>query len=496
MGVNISAVGFIRQLQGVVSVSAAGDGCDNIQAAGLEVFDLGRGNGLLVDDLADLRGGAFIVALEVFVLFQDSGGVGVVEGLHNIGTGPGELSIVFRAGFGAQLFDLGSLQVLALSILGIEFIGQVAAVAVILDFNAFAQERGSGLSSKAAIRNLVEVIGVISRNRNTEGVFINQVNTGQFLGAFFASGTGVELIGAFPADGRTAGGFAGGSFRIHRRQAGHRSGNIVFRGDGAAVGELQVILNFNGVGQGAVFVDGFFMRIHNGIVPGESAFLGGFNSAQANSQAVDVIVRRAGRVLAEGRHAELAGQFGGRTQDDGIIFLLGRPVNQSTGGRPEGVGGIFLNALDLRVVQIVILVAVQRNFGQQVIPAGDVQFPPGGVDVIFGLVLTGGGAVVNHGHGQEVQTKQFLLTINSDVAEAGFFVFFHISDSDASANLFVQGGVILAILVVAKGHHVEFGLIRNVGRVNGFSESGAEHGDCHDNCQDQCQQFLHKGSLL
>ena len=292
------------------------------------------------------------------------------------------------------------------------------------------------------------------------------MKTSKLLGAFRAVGTSVLLIGILPADDGTIAGFTGSSFGADGGTKCHGEREIVLSGDSAAIGELQVVLDLDGVGEAAVFVGDFLMGFNNGVVPGVAAFLGGGDGFQTGGQAFNVVIGSARAGLAESGITELTGQFGGVAQDDGIVGLFRGPVDQSRSRTPEGVGGIFLNTLDLSVVQIIVFVAVQRDFGQEIIPAGDVQSPPCGVDVIFSLIITSRLGVVHHGHGQEIQTEEFLFSVHGDVTKAGFLVFSYVCDGDVGTIFVVQGSVIFAILVVAQGHDLELRLIRNVRGIN------------------------------
>ena len=89
-----------------------------------------------------------------------------------------------------------------------------------------------------------------------------------------------------------------------------------------------------------------------------------------------------------------------------------------------------------------------------------------------------------------------LFAIHSDVSEAGFLVFGHVGDGDILTVLFVQGGVILAILVIAQGHDLEFRRFHDVRGINAFGASKADSRQHHNQRHEQSYQFLHLVFLL
>ena len=464
MRVDICAVGFVSRLQSFVGCCAAGNCCDNVKTAGLEVFELGCGNDLLVDNLIDARSCAFIVALEVLVSHKDCGRVGIVEGFDAIRTGPRICRIVFSRGIRAELFDSSGLNVLAFFVLCIELVGQVAAVAVVLDFNAFAEPCRRIVRGEAAVGDLIEVVRVVLGNGCGEGVVVDQVETCEFLGAFCAVRTGVLLICALPANVVAVGDRSAARFGRNRGSERHGEREVILRGDGAAVGELQVVLDLDREGQGAVLVELLFVRFNNGVVPLITALFVCGDGFETGGQTFDVVIGSTRVGFAERRITELAGELGGVTHDDGIVFLLRGPVDQRACNAPERVGRMLLNALDLCIVQIVVLVAVQRDFGKQVVPTGDVQSPPCRIRILFSRIRCGRGGVVNHCHGQEVETQQMIFAVHLDIAEA-LVIFRDIVNREAGiccAVDFIQGLIVLAVLESAELGRREFRRFDNV----------------------------------
>ncbi len=449
MGVDVLAVGAVGKSKGLVGGSAAGDGRDDVKAAGLEVLKLGVSDDLLVDDLLDVRNSALVVALEVRVDLQDSLRGGRVEALHAVGAGVGERSVGSLGGLGEVVLDHSGLRV-GVAVLGVEVAGDVNALAVVSKVGV-AQEEVDGLSGECAVGDVVEVRQLVSGDGDGEGVVVDQTQTGE-SGRAGAFGAVIELVGVLPADDGAAVGLLAGGLGPDRSQAGSGVDNVVLRGDGGAVGELHVVEDLDGGGLVALFINLFTVLLNDGRVPHVAAFLGGGDGLEADGQVLNVQVRGAGVGLAERGVTELAGELGGAAKDDAVVFLLGSPVDQSVGRIPERVGGVLLNALDLGIVEIVVLVGVQRNLGQEHVPAGDVQTPPSGVNVVGSGIVTSRLGVVHHSHGQEVQAELVLLAVDLDVGQAGVGILDHVSDGDALADLLVQGHVIRAVLEARKLH--------------------------------------------
>ena len=508
MGVDVLAVGVVSQGDGLVGLVATGDAGDNVQVAGLEVSALGVGNDLLVDDLADLGDGALVVALEELVLHQGSGLVSLVVGLDAVGAG---------VGISIGLVPSGSLDVSSVSegiaVLGVEAVGQVDAVAVVHDVE-LAQPQGQVLSGEGAVSDGVEVGQVLGINGDGEGQLVQQTDALELLGdgAVLGGVGAVVSVEGVEADEVHAGHVVlAGSLSGDGGGEGQGEGDVVLSGDSGAIGELQIVVQLDGDGAGAVLVVNLGMLSDDGVVPDVAALLGSNDGLQTDDQVLNVQVSSAGVVAAEGGVTELAGQVGGVAQDDGVVLLGGGPVDQSGGRGPVGVGGVLNDAADLSVVQIVVLVGVQGDLGQQVVPALDVQLPPGGVDVILGLpdAALGDSAVVDHGVGQEVHAQGVQGAIDLDVGEAGLGILDDLVDGDVLAELAVQGDVVNTVLLVGQG--LQLGDVLS-GRLSGLDGCGGggldgssglnglgaagNQAQNHDNRQNQGKQFLHFLFLL
>ena len=522
MGVDVLAVGTVGKSNGLVGGSTAGDGRDDVKTAGLEVLELGIGNDLLVDDLLDVRNSALVVALEVGVQLQNSLGGGGVKALHAVGAGVGERSVGFLGGQGEVILDLGSLDK-AVAVLGIEVAGDVDAVAVVSKIGAFAQVELDGRSGESAVGDVVEVRQLISGDGDSEGVVVDQTQAGE-LGSAGAFGAVIFLVSILPAENGTAVGLHAGSLGPDRSQAGSGGDQVVLGGDSGAVGELHVIEDGDGDGLVAVSIFLFAVLLHNGGVPDVAAFLGGGDGLKANGQALNVVVGGAGAGLAERGVTELAGELGGAAQDDAVVFLLRGPVDQSAGRAPERVGGVLFNALDLSIVEVVVLIGVQGNLRQEHVPTGDVQTPPGGVHVVGRSIITSGLIFVHHGHGQEVQAELVLLAVDLDVGQAGVRILDYVSDGVIDAvflHVLVKALIVLTVLQGIELHRVVFGglnsgdsfLCRFLGsglfcsrglsgglfRSRGFRSRGfgglglaaGSQGEDHAQSQKQCENLFH-----
>ena len=363
-------------------------------------------------------------------------------------------------------------------LLGVEIVGEVHAVAVVLHVGV-ADPQGNVVGGQTGVGDGVEVVGVIGRHGDGVGVIVDHPQTGQLLGAGALSAViGVEGLEALQ---RHAGLviLAGGG---HGHGAGEHHGedHVVLHGHGGAVAELQVVIDGHGVGAGAVLVHGLFVRLHHGGVPLEAALLGGSDGFQTGGQVLYVQIGRAGVGAAEGRVTELAGQIGGVAHNDAVVLFFGGPVDQSGGGRPVGVGGMLVRALDLRVVQIVVLVGVQRDFGHQVVPALHVVAPPGRVHIVFGIPAVDDLGVVNHGHAQEVEAQLVLHAILFDVAQAGFLILGNIGNGGFLAKLRIQRGVIHAVFFAIDALGLGF-----------LSEGSGNQREQHRSGQNQREQLLH-----
>ena len=362
--------------------------------------------------------------------------------------------------------------------LGVEVVGEVHAVAVVLDIGV-ADPQGGVIGGQASVGNGIEVVGIIFGHGDGVGVIIDHPQTGQFLGAgTFGAVIGVEFLEALHGHGRLM--ILAGSSHAHGAGEHHGEDHVILHGDGGAIAELQVVVDGHGVGAGAVLVHGFFMRLHNSGVELEAAFLCGGDGFQTGGHVLNVQVSSTGVGAAKGGITELTGQVGGVADDDAVVLFFGGPVDQSIRGRPVGVGGVLFHALDLRVVQIIVLVGVQRDFRQQVIPALHIQTPPGGVHIVFGIPAVDNLSVVNHGHGQEVKAQLILHAILFDVAQAGFLILSNVGDGGILAKLRIQRGVIHAVFLAVDA--LGFGFL---------SEGSWNQREQHRSGQNQREQLLH-----
>ena len=389
----------------------------------------------------------------------------------------------------------------------VEAVGEVAAFAVVSDVVVaapqFLDERG-----EAGIADGIVVVRILRLNGDGELVVGQQAQAGKGLGDAVALVGAVVSVEFLKADHRQA------SLAILALSLGgdegredHGEVQIVLRGDGGAVAEDQTVVQGDGVGEGAILILNLVKLLDDRLVDLEAAFLGGGDSFQAVDEVVNVKVSSTGVGAAERGIAELAGQVGGVADDDVVVGLLTRPVDQSLCRAPVRVRRMLVNALDLCVVNIVVLVAVEGDLREEIVPTGHVVLPPGGVDVVFGLVLgvLGNSGLVDHCHGQEVHAELIGLALVLDVSQTGGRILLHVVDRDLVADLVVQLGVILAPLLAVQelcsGRLVLVSrlLLRLSGSLFAALRGGigffvcllaaGEHGDDHDQSKNQSQKL-------
>ena len=451
MGVYETAVGLVSQLDGFVGLITAGDGSQNVNAAGLQVFQLGLGDDLLVDDRLDLGLYAFVVALELGVELQDSGLVGSIIAGDGVGTGAGQAAVGVPGVLGH-----GGGQLVALAVLGIELVGPVNAFAVILQVAAGVPHILM-IRREAGIGDGIEVRQIVGRNGHGELIVAQQAQAGHDLAravnAVVGTVVGSERIVA--DSGHQGLVILAGSLSGNRRGEGHGKVQVVLRGHGGAIGELQIVIDLDVVGLAAVIVLGLGQVLHDRGVDDEAALFGGGDGLQAVDQAADIVIGSAGAAGAEGGITELSAQVGAVAHDKASVFLLAGPVDQSGGRTPEGVRGMLFHALDGGVVDVVVLVGVQRNLGQEIVPAGDVVLPPLGVNVVLGLIAGAlGGGVIHHGHGQEVEAQFILCAIEGGIDQTGLGIFDHVRNGHAFAVLVIQRDIIPILAVGQTGNRL------------------------------------------
>ena len=441
------AVAGVDQLERFLGRVAAGDAHQDIHAARLQVLQLCLRDDLLVNDLLDGRLCVLEVALVVGVLLQNGGlGAGVIA-LHHVRTGVGVLGGVGILGGSLDVRSHG----VAVAALGVEVVGQVNAVAVVLDLG-IAQPHLGVLRGETGVGHVIEVGDVVAGDREGELVIAQQADAGEFLLALCGAGTGVrgEIL---VADQRQTGAVVlAGSLSRDRRGERQQVGEVVLGSDSGAVAELQVVVQLDLKGLGAVRIQRLGVRLDNGSVPDVVALLVGDDSAQLAGQVLHVQVSGTGAACTEDGVAEGAGQLSGVTDDDILLGLAGRPVDQCACNGPEGVGRMILDGADRGVVHIVVLVGVQGHLGHQLVPSLDVVLPPLGKRLLL-LGFAAAAAVVDHCHAQEVETEDVLLAVLLDVVIA-VIVLLDIGDGDFLAVQVIEGDVV-PVLTVGQSFHVD-----------------------------------------
>lgn len=113
---------------------------------------------------------------------------------------------------------------------------------------------------------------------------------------------------------------------------------------------------------------------------------------------------------------------------------------------------MLVNALDLCVVNIVVLVAVEGDLREEIVPTGHVVLPPGGVDVVLGLVLgvLGNSGLVDHWPWTGSPCRAHRSCPRTRRRPDRWSVLLHVVDRDLVADLVVQLGVILAPLLAVQ----------------------------------------------
>ena len=323
--------------QGGLGVVAAGDAGQDVHLAAGQLGNLGLGDDAAVDN--GLNGGllALEVALKLGVDGQDRLTGALVPLGDHIGAAVGDVQVV------AVAQNLGGLDVVV-AVLLIVVVGEVAAVAVVHDIHVLAQPllHDVGLHSGVGVGKVRGI--VLAGHGQGEGVVVQQAHTGELLGAGLGAGAGVgvEVLKAHQGLAIHAGvvgalGHGGGEAQ--------NVGQVVLGGDGAAVAELQVVINLNGVGAGAVVVLGLLMAFDHGLAPLVGAALVGLHGGQAAGQEPDSLVGRAHGAGAPAGITEIAGQLGGVAQDDLVLKDLLRPRGGLRRGRAVVGGGIALAAV-------------------------------------------------------------------------------------------------------------------------------------------------------
>ena len=177
------------------------------------------------------------------------------------------------------------------------------------------------------------------------------------------------------------------------------------------------------------------------------------NGLQTVHQLRNGNIRRVGRLVAVVGITELAARL--RCTADRDRAVRGIPLDQRVKQGPGGRDRVFLNAAQFRIVHAVIIVGVERDLGHQVIPALDVQPPPGRVNILRGRIPADRLRVVDHRHGQEIQPQEVLFISDLEIGKACFGILRHIRDRHVAAEAFVQRLIVSSIVISVQDHRGE-----------------------------------------
>ena len=304
---------FFDDIQSSHDLGAVGDGIIEVESAGLQSVSPSRVFGLGDDDLFDAR----LLTLEVARVVRVDG-QGCLQGALV------ERNQVVRAGRNAVFtsVEAGVLQLLLDAFLG-EVAGDVAAFAVILDFNRIAQPILDGQREVADVSQIVEVRNLFRNDGHGVGVIVDEAhagNRGRFAVKVFLTADIGQIVGHLRAD-------------VHRNLgAGEYDGpDIVLRGDFFAVVVGQTLVDGNGEGLAAVIVDHGGQILADRVVDDVLAALVGDGDAVVIGQVTDELVSRV--VRPPGAGGEVAADFGGRAIDNGSLLRRACAFGKSHSGR-------------------------------------------------------------------------------------------------------------------------------------------------------------------
>ena len=298
---------FFDDIQSSHDLGAVGDGIIEVEGAGLQSVSPSRVFGLGDDDLFDAR----LLTLEVARVVR-------VDGQGRLQGALVERNQVVRAGGNAVLtsVEAGVLQLLLDAFLG-EVASDVAAFAVVLDFNRIAQPILDGQRDVADVVQIVEVRNLARNDGHGVGVIVDEAhagNRGRFAVKVFLTADIGQITGHLRAD-------------IHRDLgAGENlSPDIVRSLDFFAVVVGQTLVDGDGERLAAIRVDDGLDVVGDGRVHDIFAALIRGGDRIIVGQITDHLV--GGVVGPPGIRREVAAEFGGRTIHDGS--LLRRALGKS-----------------------------------------------------------------------------------------------------------------------------------------------------------------------
>ena len=109
---------------------------------------------------------------------------------------------------------------------------------------------------------------------------------------------------------------------------------------------------------------------------------------------------------------------------------------------------MLLHASQIRIVEAIILICIQRDLGKKIIPALHVIPPPRCIDILFRLVSPCRLGIIDQRHGQKIKAEQVFFTVRLQIGKARLRIFAHISDRDLPAECIIQGFVIGSVNIM------------------------------------------------
>ena len=289
MGFSELACTFVNKLQGSLGFVTAGDAGDDVDFALEELVVLGFADNLYIGEGFDAGLAAGIVAGIDGVQRQGSGPGGSVIIGHYIGAAVGKIGIPLQVIVDNVNHNKGVNAVLGFLL--IEALGEAALFVLVDNDLVLAKVHLHGSGAEAGKGYQIVVIGIISLIGDGKGVIINELHALEVNRIALAL-IGLEFIEAFNNLALIA--VAAGSHR-HIGGVDQQGSNVVLGGDGGAIGELHVIADLDGVGQGAVLVlnvGGLFGNSHH--VPCIGTVEAGHNGGITGGQILDVQIGRTG----------------------------------------------------------------------------------------------------------------------------------------------------------------------------------------------------------
>ena len=438
--------GLFYKSESCLSVSSAGDTCKDINLTSLEHIGLSLRNGLDVGDGFDRSLASCIVAgiLGVELKGCDTGSIVVV--LYYVRTGVRKIGIPLEVS-GDNVSHSINLSAILFNLCVESIVKTYSLGSLVNNDLCIADVESERSGAEASVCHRVVVVSVISKVGYGEGIVVKELNAGEELGSGYVVNlctviSTVVCLELSITNVVGTGSTCTACCNTYGRGVTEHTNDVVLSIDSRTVAEYKTFFDLDCVSKSAVLVynlGGLFCK--SGHIPDVSAVLISLNGAVTGGKVLNVEVGRSGRRLAPAGATECAGELSSAAEDYGVFsaFLDGSR-NDCVSGCPVRSG---CEVLDLCIVKIEVLVRVKRNFGCEVVPSLDVEFPPLVEDVLGSFILAAfrNCSVVNHCHGEEVHTELILLTFVGNVCKAVFFLY-HI-DSNVTTDHFINGRIVL-----------------------------------------------------